>query len=71
MISEAAEAFEGEYRLTLDSPWEPSQSTPMRIIGPSSKTQWAGTQPAEVTGTVTVNNITASERANVYQSGCS
>lgn len=71
IVSEAAEAFDGEYQLTIESPWEATQTTPMRIIGPSSKTQWAGTQPAEVTGTVTVNNITASERTNVYQSGCS
>lgn len=71
LVSQAGEDFDSDYLLEVESPWEATQSTPLRIIGPSSKTQWAGTQPAVVTGTVTVNNITASERVDVYQSGCS
>ncbi len=71
LISQAGEDLDGEYQMTIVSPWEEAQTTPMRLIGPASKTHWAGTQPAELTGTVTVNNITASERVDVYQSGCS
>lgn len=59
------------YSMVIESPWESAQTTTMRIIGPSSKTQWAGVQPAILTGTVTINNVTASERTDVYQSGCS
>lgn len=71
VVSEAVEALDGEYLLEIESPWEAPQRTPLRMIGPSSKTVWSGTQPAELTATVTVNNITASERVDVYQSGCS
>ncbi len=70
VTSKAAEAFGGDYQLTLESPWEPTQTTSLRMIGPSSKTKWAGTQPGEVTATVTVNNVSASERTGVYVSGC-
>ncbi len=71
IVSEAAEALEGDYLLEIESPWEAAQRTPLRMIGPSSKTVWSGTQPAVLTASVTVNNITASERVDVYQSGCS
>ncbi|MGI9604928.1 MAG: hypothetical protein ACR2P0_02195 [Acidimicrobiales bacterium] len=69
--SHAAEEFGGEYEVTLVSPWEGTVSHPVAIIGPASRTRWAGTQPAELTGTVTVANVTASERMGVYMSGCS
>jgi hypothetical protein len=71
ITSQAAEDLDGSYSLTVDSPWEASQSTSIKIIGPTSSTRWAGAQPGELTAVVTVNNVTASERAEVYQSGCS
>lgn len=70
VFSEAADDLGGDFEVTLDSPWEGVTSHPVPIIGPSSKTRWAGIQPAELTGSVTVNGITASERQGVYMSGC-
>ena len=68
--SQAADDLGGDFQVTLDSPWEGVISHPVGIIGPASKTRWAGTQPAELTGTVTVNGVSASERQGVYMSGC-
>lgn len=71
IYSEAADELGGDFEVTLVSPWEGTASHPVRIIGPASKTRWAGTQPAELTGTVAVGGVQASERQNVYMSGCS
>jgi len=70
LSSEAAEAFDGTYELTLESEWEPTMTTQQRIMGPASKTKWAGAQPGTLTGTVTVGSVTASERVGVYLAGC-
>jgi hypothetical protein len=68
--SKAADDLGGDYQVTLVSPWEGTVSHPVRIIGPASRTRWAGTQPAELSGTVTVGGVSASERQGVYMSGC-
>jgi len=68
--SQAVHDLDGEYRVTLVSPWEDTRSHPVNMIDPASKTRWSGAQPAELTGTVTVNGVQASERRGVYMSSC-
>ena len=70
LTSAAAEALDGTYELTLESEWEPTMTTQQRIMGPASKTKWAGAQPGTLTGTVTIGAVTASERVGVYLAGC-
>lgn len=68
--SDALDLFDGSKTLTLESEWEPPLTTPVGIIGPASKTHWTGAQPGTVTGTVTIDGITVSERVGVYFAGC-
>jgi len=68
--SAAADELGGDYRVTLVSPWEGTVSHPVKFIDPASKTRWAGAQRGELTATVAVNGVEASERRGVYMAGC-
>lgn len=70
VISEALDAFDGSVWIEFAAPYEEPLRLPLRTPVPFSRSDWLGTQPSEMTVTISVGGIDASERRSVYASGC-
>lgn len=69
-VSAALDRFDGSVWFEFDAPFEEPLRLPLRTPVPFSRSHWVGTQPAEMTVTISVGRIDASERRGVYVSGC-
>lgn len=67
--SQAADDFDGSFEFTMGSAWE-EHSVPFAQLTPWSDYHWKGTQPGFINVTVNVNGFEASERQNIFFSGC-
>jgi len=67
--SDAAELFDGSFQFTMGTEWG-ENTVPFDRLTPWSKSHWLGTQPGFIDVTVSVNDQSASERQDVYLSGC-
>jgi len=69
--SAAAEALDGSFEWVIDSGWGPPLRVPFPSLIPWSRDHWNGSQPGTAIVTVNVDGTTASDRQDVYLSGCS
>ncbi|NOX29269.1 MAG: DUF4175 domain-containing protein [Actinobacteria bacterium] len=70
ITSAARDDFGGKTVFEMQAPYEEPLRVPFKALLPFSRSNWSGVQPGDMTVTITVEGVDASERRGVFLSGC-